>query len=1132
MRNILKPAARTASSRARRSVRGVAAVVASVALAAGLGSYPVDAQETIAETTTSATAETAVSTTTAAETPTSSQASSEAPKPVVVGPNSVTVERDGDVDHITIRDTDDNPWDSGRKASDEYIWGVKRTGDGDITRIVKVVADGEELDPQYFGYVNGEDFDVIGIDEDAFWTIPPMKLEIEVETTEAGEYAIAEPDEVPTARELSETGYGRTDQAAATVNPEGVGMARAANMPESKERLTLTPLEYNANAATGGKAPKITLSTTVGGPVKEQKNVYLTEAVINYPQSSTYAFSGPVTIRKNSNESCTVQSGGIKKLSDRSVSVNLTGCQPRVAVWKGSGDRISVDFYGPGSRGGTGYSLELYGSYGSNPPQSETIPAGNPTAEKNFRQFPDRPYGECRSNNGVITGKSWWANTPGMGDSLDVVQLTLSGATDLANKVLTKDPRLKLRIGGDQSGWDELGTSDFDLYVEGDSLYFKLKTPQKRASFEIDAYDVWVYVPTTVTASGCSVELWNKGPEWYDRTAPELDLKKAETPRSELTWLPASEPNPDLPKKCVGDIALVIDTSDSVLNQNAVADSVQAALSVIDALQGTGSKMSIYNFASESGSVPGMTTEKKDLQKPEEVEALRDAVKAFETFEFQQWTRNGRGGTNYEAGLKQVPAGEYDVVYFITDGLPTTSDRDYPGAGLDVGELINQSDLARAVEQSNRLKASGTRVETVMVGFKPFNEHILKDDIFRRRLVLDSPDAWPRFGDFGYASHYGIGDSVLENLQGTDGRISLWDRTRLGTEYNVTNQPEIWRAGVRNTRSIAQDISGPDAVTTLENFGDLGKTLQELVLRNCFGSIKVTKIIHNTDGTQEAGVDWIFDSEVVGGRREIFDDPNPLTSKVQDKTDSEGTFNRKLDQSRGVGQTVQVVEHQQTGYALRKIDGKNSVCSSNVLVASPSGERWETRSATVTNVDDLSKPGFQVEVPFKGIVSCTIHNEVAQLDLSVMKVSYDGDRASLEGAQFNLYDVTSGQRKLIKEIRDSDTRVKGLIDGNSYELIETKAPQGYRLLTRSVLFTILRDSDGKAKIEFKEGPEEYPQVAIRAASGEIDHIIMEVADVRQGNLPKTGGVGIQIPALLGGALIAAGVLVGRRKTAA
>ena len=303
MRNIMKPAARTASSRARRSVRGVAAVVASVALAAGLASYPVDAQETSTEITTGATAETAASATTAAETPTSSQTSSTVSKPGVVEPNSVTVERDGDVDHITIRDTDDNPWDSGRKASDEYVWGVKRIGGGDITRIVKVVADGEELDPQYFGYVNGEDFDVIGIDEDAVWAIPPMKLEIEVETSDEGVYAIAEPYEVPTARELSKTGYGRTDQASATVNPDGVGMARAANVPESKERLTLTPLEYNANAATGGKAPKITLSTTVGGPVKEQKNVYLTEAVINYPQSSTYAFSGPVTIRKNSNES-------------------------------------------------------------------------------------------------------------------------------------------------------------------------------------------------------------------------------------------------------------------------------------------------------------------------------------------------------------------------------------------------------------------------------------------------------------------------------------------------------------------------------------------------------------------------------------------------------------------------------------------------------------------------------------------------------------------------------------------------------------------------------------------------------------------------------------------------------------
>lgn len=44
--------------------------------------------------------------------------------------------------------------------------------------------------------------------------------------------------------------------------------------------------------------------------------------------------------------------------------------------------------------------------------------------------------------------------------------------------------------------------------------------------------------------------------------------------------------------------------------------------------------------------------------------------------------------------------------------------------------------------------------------------------------------------------------------------------------------------------------------------------------------------------------------------------------------------------------------------------------------------------------------------------------------------------------------------------------------------------------------------------------------------------VITVANVRQGNLPKTGGVGIQLPILLGGALTAAGALMGRRKVSA
>lgn len=45
-------------------------------------------------------------------------------------------------------------------------------------------------------------------------------------------------------------------------------------------------------------------------------------------------------------------------------------------------------------------------------------------------------------------------------------------------------------------------------------------------------------------------------------------------------------------------------------------------------------------------------------------------------------------------------------------------------------------------------------------------------------------------------------------------------------------------------------------------------------------------------------------------------------------------------------------------------------------------------------------------------------------------------------------------------------------------------------------------------------------------------MILTLANVRQGNLPKTGGAGLQLPILLGGVLIAAGALMGRRRVVA
>ena len=109
-----------------------------------------------------------------------------------------------------------------------------------------------------------------------------------------------------------------------------------------------------------------------------------------------------------------------------------------------------------------------------------------------------------------------------------------------------------------------------------------------------------------------------------------------------------------------------------------------------------------------------------------------------------------------------------------------------------------------------------------------------------------------------------------------------------------------------------------------------------------------------------------------------------------------------------------------------------------------------------------------------------------------------------------------------------------------YYLVETQAPtknsQSYSLLVAPVEFQIVAGEDGSV-VQIRDGENWTSEVVgaglwterpdkFDAATG-----YLQVANVRQGDLPKTGGVGLQLPILFGGALIAAGVLVGRRKVA-
>ena len=772
---------------------------------------------------------------------------------------------------------------------------------------------------------------------------------------------------------------------------------------------------------------------------------------------------------------------------------------------------------------------------------------GNPTEAKNFRPLGnDRKYDECRTDDGLLFSKTWWDNSHQTrefgGKSVGVVEVKVDGVSDLTNAINTADPRLQLRFGSPQAGWTELKKDiDYTITVSGDSVYFKLNKDHERANSSVVSYDVEARIPLNTTPSGCKMTLWHQGPEWFKRDAEKIKVDAPETPREQLDWLPVSSPNPPLPQRCGGKIALVFDTSDSIAREEGlgVRASRDAGLGVINALQGTGSQMAIYNFASAPKSIPGMSTDTLSLNNENDVEKLRNAVNAIA----EPYTRNGRGGTNYEAGLSQIPDGEFDVVYFISDGLPTTSKRDYP-FGFDVGTLINQSDLSAAVNEANRLKKSGTRIETVMVGFEPVNEHILKDDYFenvtvKKQRTPNTPEApegidksWPKLEGYGYPSHYGQADFVRDIV--TDGEVLMWDTPdeSTTTQYVITNQPEIWRAAVRNTKSIGADISSEDAVTTVANFNDLVKELQDLVLKDCFGSINVTKLVYGDGDTPKPGVGWTFDTSVDNGEKDIIDgtDGKGRESNVTDVTGEDGSYSRSLDQSDGKGQKVTVVEHQQAGYKLRPVGEKNAVCTKNVFDAA--NGTWTSSSADVRNVnDDPTKPGFGVDVPFRGIVNCTIANETVtvKIDLSVEKVGFDNKEQALEGAEFTLNRVNAdGTQELVKILKGTDLRVEDLQVGAKYELVETKSPQGYQLLTRPVVFSIKSGDDGKPTIGLEGGAEQYPEVSIRIDEKDENHSIMQVADIRKGDLPVTGGQGLGRLVLLGSLLVVAALITGRR----
>lgn len=193
--------------------------------------------------------------------------------------------------------------------------------------------------------------------------------------------------------------------------------------------------------------------------------------------------------------------------------------------------------------------------------------------------------------------------------------------------------------------------------------------------------------------------------------------------------------NPSLtPGTCGGKngnlkIALVFDVSSSI-GDDGLRDTKSAGDAVVTALNDAPVQIGIYNFGTKAPSTysQGAQTPGGPLAAGSEKE-LKEKIAQLSIP-----ARPRIQGTNWDRGISQIPTGTYDVVYFITDGLPTAygdavgsgdtqrgannrpafnhadggaANKDYAAAKLDVQE---------AVKSANALKKSGTRIVPLAVG--------------------------------------------------------------------------------------------------------------------------------------------------------------------------------------------------------------------------------------------------------------------------------------------------------------------------------------------------------------------------------------------------------------------------------
>ncbi|WP_297454455.1 LPXTG cell wall anchor domain-containing protein [uncultured Corynebacterium sp.] len=513
--------------------------------------------------------------------------------------------------------------------------------------------------------------------------------------------------------------------------------------------------------------------------------------------------------------------------------------------------------------------------------------------------------------------------------------------------------------------------------------------------------------------------------------APMRATRQASDPRLiDGDWrdLPIAD-NPSLPQRCGLNIALVFDLSNSI-GENGLGQTRRAGREVVGALAGTPTTVGLYNFGTNAPVENTRDYDALDLQDPDQVNtALRTVANythggASETDAFRDW-----GGTNWEGALKNVKNSgvKYDVVYFITDGAPTTNDdllpRNVNGAKIDgwtgdAGRITHNYDITSAIKAANEIKNGGTRIEALAVGNFHRRTPVLKDDVgyggdvawvpftdgstYVRADYADIPRGQFRVvrtnPDLRYAYQEGVG-KTLGNYYVTESGNPYYFRLEdevastpvvgSGWSYNVNvanQQGTIWSKRVPaqgysqvyapsyNTAiEIMGTLVGPgnDGLHEITNYNYLTQQLKDAATETCAGTLTVQKQIVDSDGN-------VLQEKVPGWKFEGYDLQGDLTASLLDGTtgftgttndDGEVVFKFKTAEPHKNG-TISIREIMQDGFSIHQQDGLNAKCES-VDLTDP--------NAVATGEQVINDPndslGFNVGIGTGKAVHCIVQNQ-------------------------------------------------------------------------------------------------------------------------------------------------------------